>query len=196
MFPVNSAYMNAESKVMMLESEINYLTCLCLNIRSLGYPKNCNDLVLLLKPLPTSPIFLGITETWLRNGQQEPHLCLLYYNFYSINRSKTKEGAFVFQTKTHLIRNDLSKFEEVIFESVFIELKLGSVIIICGALYRPLNKFNYAIDAFISILEETLNIVKKISFYILWVTLILICWTLIVILIYLMTLCLNLATSH
>ena len=33
--------------------------------------------------------------------------------------------------------------------------------IICGALYRPPNKSNNAIDAFISILEETLNIVKK-----------------------------------
>ena len=65
------------------------------------------------------------------------------------------------QTKTHWIRNDLSKFEEGIFESIFIELKLGNVNIICGALYRPPNKSNNAIDSFISILEETLNIVKK-----------------------------------
>ena len=117
-----------------------------------------------MKSLPTSPIFLGITETWLRNGQQGPHLCLPYYNFYSKNRSKTKGGgvgAYVLQSKTHWIRNDLSKFEEGTFESIFIELKLGNLNIICGALYRPPNKSNNAIDAFISILEETLNIVKK-----------------------------------
>ena len=65
------------------------------------------------------------------------------------------------QSKTHWIRNDLSKFEEGIFESIFIELKLGYLNIICGALYRPPNKSNNAIDAFISILEETLNIAKK-----------------------------------
>ena len=86
MFSVNSPHMNAESfKIMMLESERNYFTCLCLNIRSLGNPKILNNFVLLLKSLPTSPIFLGITETCLRNGQQGPHLCLPYYNFYSKN---------------------------------------------------------------------------------------------------------------
>ena len=135
-----------------------------MNIRSLGNPKNFNNFVLLLKSLPTSPIFLGITETWLRNGQHGPHLCLPYYNFYSKNRSKTKGGgvgAYVLQSKTHWIRNDLSKFEEGIFESIFIELKLGNLNIICGALYRPPNKSNNAIDAFISILQETPNIVKK-----------------------------------
>ena len=51
--------------------------------------------------------------------------------------------------------------EEGIFESIFSELKLDRVNIICGALYRPPNKYTNAIDAFISILEETLNIVKK-----------------------------------
>ena len=59
------------------------------------------------------------------------------------------------QNKTHRIRNDLSKFEKGIIESIFIELKLGN------ALYRPPNKSNNAIDAFISILEETLDKVKK-----------------------------------
>ena len=45
MFSVNRSYMNAESfKVMMPESERNYFTCLCLNIRSLGNPKNFNIL--------------------------------------------------------------------------------------------------------------------------------------------------------
>ena len=135
-----------------------------MNIRSLGNPKNFNNFVLLLKSLPTSPIFLGITETWLRNGQHGPYLCLPYYNFYSKNRSKTTGGgvgAYVLQSKTHWIRNDLSKFEEGIFESIFIELKLGNLNIICGALYRPPNKSNNAIDAFISILQETPNIVKK-----------------------------------
>ena len=149
---------------MMPEFEGNYFTCLCLNIRSLGNSKNFNNFVLLLKSLPTSPIFLGITETWLRNGQQGPHLCLPYYNFNSKNRSKNKGGgigAYVLQTKTQWIRNALSKFEEGIFESIFIELKLGNLNIICGALYRPPNKSNNIIDAFISILEETLNIVKK-----------------------------------
>ena len=93
MFSVNSPYMNAESiKVMMPESERNYFTCLCLNIRSLGKAKNFNNFVLLLKSLPTSPIFLGITKAWLRNGQQGPHLRFLYHNFYSKNRSKTKGG--------------------------------------------------------------------------------------------------------
>ena len=157
--------MNAESiKVMMPEPERNYFTCLCVNIRSLGNPKNFNNFVLPLKSLPTSPIFLGVTETWLRNGLQGPHLGFPYYNFYSKNRNKTKGGgvgSYVLQTKTHWIRNDLSKFEKGIFESVFIELKLGNVNIICSALYRPPNKSNNAIDAFISTLEETLNIVKK-----------------------------------
>ena len=79
------------------------------------------------------------------------------------------------QTKTHWIRNDLSKFEEGIFESIFIKMKLGILNIICGALYRPPHKSNNTIDAFISMLEKTLNIVKKENkFYILWVTLILI----------------------
>ena len=45
--------------------------------------------------------------------------------------------------------------------SIFIELKLGNVNIICGALYLPPNKSHDAIDAFISVLEETLNTVKK-----------------------------------
>ena len=110
MFLVNRPCMNAEFfKVMMPESERNYFTFLCLNIRSLGNPKKFNNFVLQLKSLQTSPIFLGIPETWLRNGQQGPHLCLPYYNFDSKNRSKTKEGgvgAYVLQTKTHWIRND------------------------------------------------------------------------------------------
>ena len=71
---------------------------------------------------------------------------------------KSLEGI---QTKTLWIKNDLSKCEEGVFESIFVELKLGNVNIICGALYRPPNKSNNTIDAFISILEETLNIVKK-----------------------------------
>ena len=124
MFSVNSSYMNAESfKVIMQESDRNHFTCLCLDIRSLGNLQNFNNFVLLLKSLPTSPIFLGITETWLRNGQQGPHLCLPYYNFYSKKRNKTKGGGvgvYVLQTKSHWIRNDLSKFEEGIFESSFI----------------------------------------------------------------------------
>ena len=149
---------------MMPESDRNYFTCLCLNIRSLKNPKNFINFVLLLKSLPTSPIFQGIAETWLRNGQQGPYLCLPYTNFYSINQSKTKRGAvgaYVLQTKTYWIRSDLSKFEEGVFESIFIELKLGKVNIICGALYCPPNKSNNAIDAFISILEETFNIEEK-----------------------------------
>ena len=195
--------MSAESiKVMMPESERNYFTCLCLIIRSLGNPENFNNFALLLKPISTSPIFLGITETWLRNGQQGPHLCLPCYNFYSINRSKTEGrgvGAYVLQNKTHWIRNNLFMFEEDIFESIFIELKVGNVNIICGALYRPPNKSNNAIDAFISILKQTLNRVKnKLSFYILWVTSILISWTLIVILLHLLTssIYLDWATFH
>ena len=40
-------------------------------------------------------------------------------------------------------------------------MKLGKVNIICGALYRPSNKSNSVIDAFISISEETLNRLKK-----------------------------------
>ena len=66
-----------------------------------------------------------------------------------------------FKPKLTGSENDLSKFEEYIFESILIELKLGNANIICGALYRPPNKSNNAIDAFISIFEETLNIVKK-----------------------------------
>ena len=96
----------------------------------LGYQKNFNKFALLLKSLPASPIFLGISETWLKNGQQRLHLCLPYYNFFSKNRSKNKGrgvGANVLRTKTHCIRNDVSKFEEDLFESIFIDLKLGNV---------------------------------------------------------------------
>ena len=71
------------------------------------------------------------------------------------------EGALVLQIQTHWIRNDLSKFEEKVFESIFIELKLGNVNIIFSALYRPPNKSNSAIDAYICILEETFIRVKK-----------------------------------
>ena len=103
MFSVNSPHMSTESiKIMMPESKRNYFTCLCLNICSLGNLKNFNNFVLLLKSLPTSPIFLGITKTWLKKGRQGPHLCLPYYSFYLINRSKTERGsigAYVLQTK-------------------------------------------------------------------------------------------------
>ena len=40
-------------------------------------------------------------------------------------------------------------------------MKLGNVDVICGALNRPPSKSNNAIDAFTSILEETLNRVKN-----------------------------------
>ena len=152
---------------MISEAERKYFACLCLNIPSLGNSKNYNSFVLLLKSLPISPIFLGITNTWLRNGQQvpQPYLCLLNYNFYSINRSKTKGeaiGAYMLKTQTHWIRNELSIFKEAVLECIFFELKLGNVNIFCDTLYLPpLNKSNSAIDAFIFILEEALNNVKK-----------------------------------
>ena len=65
------------------------------------------------------------------------------------------------QTQTPWIRNDLLKFEEGLFKSILIELKLGIVNIICGALYGLPRKSNSASDAFISLLKETLNTAKK-----------------------------------
>ena len=48
------------------------------------------------------------------------------------------------------------------YESIFFELKLSNVNIICGAFYRCPSKSNLAIDASIFLLEETLiNRVKK-----------------------------------
>ena len=54
-----------------------------------------------------------------------------------------------------------SKFEEGILKSIFIELKLGDINIICGALYRSSNESNSAIDAFFSILRGDTQQVKK-----------------------------------
>jgi len=141
MYTINSLYMSTDSTVELInETKSHYFTILCVNILSLVNSKNFNNFSVLLNSLSVTPTYMGITETWLYKNQQGHHQNLSKYKFYSKNKSNTKGGgvgAYVHENQTHLLRDNFSKFEDRIFESLFIELKSNNLNIICETIFRP-----------------------------------------------------------
>ena len=68
----------------------------CLNMRSLCYSKNLDNLKCVLESMNSDPTTIGITETWLKENPRDPCTDLPNYAFFSICRSKSKGGAWDF----------------------------------------------------------------------------------------------------
>ena len=135
-----TSYMCAESvSSLVRDKNLRHFISLCINIRSLANTKNFDNFLSLLNDLPNCPTFLSITETWLSINQKGPFLNLPNYRFHCVPRKTHKSGdvgTYIYENQSHWPREDLNKFKEGIFESSFFELKINTVNIICGTIYR------------------------------------------------------------
>ena len=146
------------------DKNLGHFISSCINIRSLADTKIFDNFLSLLNDFPICPTFLSITETWLSVNQNGPFLNLPKYRFYSVPRKTRKGGSvgtYIHENQSHWPREDLNKFEEGIFESSFCELKIKTVNIICGTIYRPPSSNAQTFTEFMIILKNLLNIVKK-----------------------------------
>ena len=161
-FFITSPYMCAESvSNLVRDKNLGHFISLCINIRSLANTRNFDNFLSLLNDLPICPTFLSITETI---NQKRPFLNLPNYGFYSVPRKTRKGGGvgtYIHENQSHWPREDLNKFEEGIFKSSLFELKINTVNIICGTIYRPPSSNAQTITEFMIILKNLLNLVKK-----------------------------------
>ena len=80
------------------------------------------------------PDFIGLCETFL-NSKTESLLHLFGYKMEYLNHSRMAKGGLAVYGSEYFqysVRHDMSRNEEVIFESMFIEIKTQTIPLIVG----------------------------------------------------------------
>ena len=139
---------------------MSQLTMFHSNIRSL--PCNARQLELLLSHLQIEFDFIGITETWLTNNNNDIYNINNYNHVYKTRETKRGGGVSLY-IKTcfkYKLRDDISVFDNNC-ESIFTEIEtdiLGKRSVVVGVIYRPPNT---SINPFLDYIDRVLEIVKR-----------------------------------
>ena len=105
------------------------------------------------------PDFIGLCETFL-DSKNESLLHLPGYKMEYLNRSRMAKGGLAVYVSEYLpysVRHDLSRNEEGIFESIFIEIKTQAKTLIVGNIYGSPSG---SVPSFLQILDEVLEIIQ------------------------------------
>ena len=155
------------------EAEMKYTRgTSCFHINCRGLSNNWEGFRHLLCELHSEKFafdFIGVSEAYRCDGDTRLRLPG-YHDLISrcrIDGSRGGVGLFIKDNIQYKIRQDLSVFEQHVFESVFVEVDLqsGSNLIV-GVIYRPNTAPKADIDKFMSILLEKMdqvNTEKKIG---------------------------------
>ena len=142
-------------------NENSTFSVLCLNIRLLSNLKNFSKSEGLLSSLTLAPSLIAVTETWLKPNYSESIINLPGYSFIFNPRVQTQGGGVGFYVKENLVystRLHLNRMEEIIFKSLFINVKFKNKTITFGCIYRsPYNDIT-SHSSFLDILNNTLNV--------------------------------------
>ena len=158
---MEDAFSSITKKMYTSEPSEKLFSICHLNIRSLQ--SNLNDFDMYLKSLNFEFSFIGVTETWLHDGN-----CDLYelssYVFVERHRHTRKGGGVGIFIKDYVSfqdRNDLYSIDDM-FESIFIEIdknvfnKNSNIVI--GVIYRPpntdINCFNESLNVILDKLKN------------------------------------------
>ena len=107
-----------------------------------------------------TPDVIGLCETFL-DSKKDMLLDIQRFRMERMNRKQMAKGGLALYIADHLVynfRSDLSRNEEGIFESLFIEIKSGCKNLVVGLVYRSPSG---SIPSFMKILEEVLDLVQK-----------------------------------
>ena len=107
-----------------------------------------------------TPDVIGLCETFL-DSKKDILLDIPGYRMERLNRKQMARGGLMLYIADRLaynVRNDLSRNEEGIFESLFIEIKSMRKYLAVGLVYRSPSG---SIPSFLKILEEVLDSVQK-----------------------------------
>ena len=154
-FDVNTEYfLPSDFNTMRKQHDSNSLvTCLHFNCRSLK--RNQDSLVSCLSTLDLGASIIGLSETWLQEG--ENITCpISHYNFVGRGRSNRRGGGvglLVHENLKFKRRSDLEEFNDFI-ESVFIEISSSHHKVIVSTVYRPPNR---STQSFIDSFQPTLH---------------------------------------
>ena len=133
------------------------VTCLHFNCRSLR--RNYDSLVSCLSTLDLGASIIGLSETWLQEG--ENITCpVSHYNFIGRGRLDRRGGGvglLVHENLKFKRRSDLEEFNNFI-ESVFIEVSSSHHNIIVATVYRPPNK---STQSFIDSIQPALHKISR-----------------------------------
>ena len=116
----------------------NTFTVLALNIRSIANALNFSKLKALMANLQCKPDVISVCETWIKPLHSGPYCNLNGYKFVSNCRKISRGGGVAFFVKNSLqfdIIDELFVMNEKIFESLFINVKVGKATVVCGVIY-------------------------------------------------------------
>ena len=151
-FSVSSKYVSDLDRVSKRDGRFSVLQ---LNVQGL-----CSSFDELKKIVRSGhPDFIGLCETFL-DSKNESLLHLPGYKMEYLNRSRMAKGGlavYVSECLPYSVRHDLSRNEEGIFESIFIEIKTQAKALIVGNIYRSPSG---SVPSFLQILDEVLEIIQ------------------------------------
>ena len=107
-----------------------------------------------------TPDAIGLCETFL-DSKKDILLDIPGYRTERLNSKQMARGGLMLYIANHLaynVRNDLSRNDEGIFESLFIEINLMRKYLVVGSVYRSLSG---SIPSVLKILEEVLELSPK-----------------------------------
>jgi len=122
--------------------------------------QNFNKLEAFLENLEVKPDIISISETWIKPSFAGPFNNLKGYHFVSNCRQNHTGGGVAFYVKHCIPFNvctDLTIMNEKIFESLFINIRIGKENILCWTIYRAPLKDSSSNQQFLNTLKECLN---------------------------------------
>ena len=106
------------------------------------------------------PDVIGLCETFL-NSSNEMLLDIPGYKMERLNRRRMAKGGLVMYISDifpYTVRSDLSRNDEGVFESQFIEIKLKNKVLIIGNVYRSPSG---SVPSFLQVLDEVLDLIGR-----------------------------------
>ena len=106
------------------------------------------------------PDIIGLCETFL-DSHNEMLLDIPGYKMERLNRQRLAKGGlalYISDDLPHSVRSDLSRNEEGVFESLFIDIKLHGKDLIVGNVYRSPSG---SVPSFLQILDELLDLIRR-----------------------------------